>query len=500
MIDVVTSLASAATLEGAMMVVATVAACILVTMIPDCLQDKRVNTPGCSQWNHVGATIVALWNYTRIYDWLLEQTIKYGGTWRFHILSQPAYTCITDPTNVEHMLKTNFENYEKSDEFRSRMHELLGHGIFAADGAQWKTQRKTASHIFNVGNFRDNMCDVFARNGTVLVNRLENVKEGEFIDMQDLFFRYTLDSIAEIAFGVTLGSLSKDDVPFARAFDGAQLATNMRFFFPCWQLLKFFSPDEYRLRQGVAVMNDFAAAVIKARRAENMDTVRTKKDLLSLFLARKDENGEAFSDEYLRDLIMNFMIAGRDTTAIALSWALFETSRSERVEQKLLEEFASLNGSRTYDEIKALPYSEAVITETLRLYPSVPKDGKLAVDDDVLPDGSFVPKGTWLVYVPYVMGRLEKNWPDQPLEFKPERFIKEDGSCDKPSPYLFTAFQAGPRTCLGQTMAYVEAKTVLATILPRFKFALKPGHNVTYVNSLVMPMRYGLPMSVEKRA
>jgi cytochrome P450 len=179
-------------------------------------------------------------------------------------------------------------------------------------------------------------------------------------------------------------------------------------------------------------------------------------DLLSLYLERSSEEG--ISDEELRDIIMNFLIAGRDTTANALSWAFYRLSIHPEVQQKAYDEVLRLGTEFNLDMplspsphaeedadlgpefpfacIQKMDYIEAFCMEVLRLYPSVPKIGKYALTDDVLPDGTIVKEGMMVVFSPWVMGRTEKLW-EQCNEFRPERFLENK----KPSPYVFTAFQ-----------------------------------------------------------
>lgn len=179
-------------------------------------------------------------------------------------------------------------------------------------------------------------------------------------------------------------------------------------------------------------------------------------DLLSLYMERSGSEG--VSDEELRDIILNFLIAGRDTTSNALSWALYRLCIHPEVQQRAYEEVVELGAefnlahplSPAEDQeghsgvgqelpfacLQRMHYIEAFCMEVLRLYPSVPKIGKYALVDDVLPDGTVVKEGMMLVFCPWVMGRTERLWSNC-FEFRPERFLENK----KPSPYTFTAFQ-----------------------------------------------------------
>eukprot|EP00624_Nannochloropsis_granulata_P004898 evm.model.NODE_34730_length_4114_cov_12.519445.1 len=198
-------------------------------------------------------------------------------------------------------------------------------------------------------------------------------------------------------------------------------------------------------------------------------------DLLALFMMRTDSDGNPFSVDYLRDIVVNMTIAGRDTTAYALAWALYllathpEVQIKARAEAQAAYAKAEDEGKElSYETIDRLNYLDAVFTEVLRLYPSVPKNPKCVCRDDVLPDGTPVRAGSYVMYVPYVMARLPELWGPEPEKFDPDRHLQ---GRHRPSPYLWPAFQAGPRTCLGQKLAYMEAKAVLCALLASFEFA-----------------------------
>lgn len=185
---------------------------------------------------------------------------------------------------------------------------------------------------------------------------------------------------------------------------------------------------------------------------------------------------------------MNFVIAGRDTTACLLSWTFFVLSTHPDLQAKLMEEVDKVLPNKKSPSFKAvaansMPYLHGFIYEILRVYPPVPFDSKCAQVDDVLPDGTKVPKGATLVFLPYAMGRDPARYPD-PLVVRPERWIP----FVNPQPHEFPVFQAGPRICLGLEMAIFEAKVATIMLLQRFSFELVAGEKekVTYSNTLTM--------------
>jgi len=200
-----------------------------------------------------------------------------------------------------------------------------------------------------------------------------------------------------------------------------------------------------------------------------------------------------FSDKYLRDILMNFLIAGRDTTAILLTWTFYLLAIHKDKEDKLIEEIERVLAGEepSYDKVKEMPYLKAVLDETLRLYPPVPSNIKQAAQDDVLPNGWVVRKGLELQFNAYTVHRRPELWGPDADEFVPERWL-EEGFDKKIHPYQYFPFHAGPRLCLGKNMAYLEAQLLICQILQNFRIRLAPGHIVKKSKSITLTVQNGL--------
>ncbi|KAF8776441.1 hypothetical protein HU200_003143 [Digitaria exilis] len=447
---------------------------------------------GPRSWPVVGATMEQLRNYHRMHDWLVEYLSKH----RTVTVDMPftSYTYIADPVNVEHVLKTNFTNYPKGDVYRSYMDVLLGDGIFNADGELWRKQRKTASFEFASKNLRD-----FS---------------------------------AIVGFGVEIGTLSPDlpENSFAQAFDAANIIVTLRFIDPLWRLKRFFHVgSEALLEQSIKLVDEFTYSVIRRRKAEIVEARASgKQEKLG---EAGEESGGLGDDKSLRDVVLNFVIAGRDTTATTLSWFTYMAMTHPDVGEKLRRELCAFEAERareegvalvpvagagddddvafaarvaqfasllSYDSLGKLVYLHACVTETLRLYPAVPQDPKGILEDDVLPDGTKVRAGGMVTYVPYSMGRMEYNWGPDAASFRPERWINDDGAFRNASPFKFTAFQAGPRICLGKDSAYLQMKMALAILCRFYRFQLLEGHPVQYRMMTILSMAHGLKVRVSR--
>ncbi|CAO3658261.1 unnamed protein product [Umbelopsis ramanniana] len=312
-----------------------------------------------------------------------------------------------------------------------------------------------------------------------------------------------------LGFGEDLGALrSEAKLPFAESFDEAQVRTSRRMMLPFWQarekISRILKPWETPMSYHIKVVNDYATSVVQKRRAE-VEAGVEKHDLLTRFFGTLDENGQPLNEKQLRDIILNFIIAGRDTTAQALSWGMYAIMGHPEVEKKLLQEImenitddVEKNPAEFYEVVKNMKYIHATFYEILRLYPPVPANSKYALGDDVWPDGTVIRKGDHINWSPYSMGRLESIWGPDAKEFKPERWIV-NGELKRVPQGVWPVFHAGPRVCLGQNLATLESIVVLSMMLKNYQFKLVPGQTITYLVSITMPMKNGMQVYVEKR-
>lgn len=416
-----------------------------------------------------------------------------------------------DPAVVRHILKDNFDNYIKPRYLKKCVQDLVGEGIFAVShgphsedsGASWTLQRKTAAKVFTNNNFNSKIYSSLAAHAELtskVIDRKLADDATKPIDMQALMFQFTLDSIGDIGFGVELDSLNKHSA-FAHAFDRAQDLCLKRFYVkPFWDspLGPYMYKDEPEIAELIRTLNDAMFDIVKHRRENPREL---GDDILSLFLQEK----LGFSDAELRDVVFSFIIAGRDTTAALLSFCLLMLAKHPEWQQVLFDEITakrqSVAGKTALpaQELATMKQLHGVVMETLRLYPPLPTDSKEACEDDVLPGGFKVPKGTRVAFEPYLMARTPSLWGDDCLEFKPDRWSQMK---TMPSPYEFPVFQAGPRICLGESMAKFEAQLMLAYLVERYTFAFPADvqpESKTYVPGLTIKVKDGLHLVVKKR-
>ena len=216
--------------------------------------------------------------------------------------------------------------------------------------------------------------------------------------------RYTLESFAEIAFGERPGLLDDNmkSLQWAAAYDIVQNISTARFSSPIWELKKLLQiGNEKVLSDNIKLINEYASSVIAKRKQHNNNKqLIDKPDLLSRFINYSIEHNQHLTDRELRDVVINFIVAGRDTTACMLTWATYELSQHPEWQDKLLSvintvhtDSSSISDIDRYDACSSIPLIQAFLHETLRLHPSVPMDSKEAVNDDTLPDGTFIAAG-----------------------------------------------------------------------------------------------------------
>lgn len=491
---------------------------IWFTFISRSLRGPRV-------WPLLGSLPGLIENSERLHDWIFDNLRACGGTYQTCIWAVPflakkqgLVTVTCDPKNLEHILKTRFDNYPKGPKWQAVFHDLLGQGIFNSDGDTWRFQRKTAALEFTTRTLRQAMARWVSRAIKLRFCPILETAElnGEPVDLQDLLLRLTFDNICGLAFGQDpqTCALGLEENGFASAFDRATEATLQRYILPeaIWKVKKWLRLGmEVNMSRSLEHIQEYLSTVIKDRKLELLSQQKDGNphdDLLSRFMKK-----ESYSDSFLQHVALNFILAGRDTSSAALSWFFWLVIQNPTVEEKILREICTVlletRGDDVatwmvdplgFEEADRLVYLTAALSETLRLYPSVPEDAKHVVRDDVLPDGTFVPAGSSVTYSIYSTGRMRSAWGDDCLEFRPERWLSPDGRrFVKPETFKYVAFNAGPRICLGKELAYLQMKSIAAAVLLRHRLTVVSGHRVEQKMSLTLFMKYGLMVKVERR-
>lgn len=410
-----------------------------------------------------------------------------------------------DPENIKALLATQFEDFSLGIR-HSTFKPLLGDGIFTLDGSGWKHSRTMLRPQFA----REQVAHVklLEPHVQMLAKQIRKYNHQKF-DIQELFFRLTVDSATEFLFGESVESLNDGTVAtnrdfidfdgkagFAEAFNNAQawIATRNTF-----QKLGFLVNNK-EFRESVAHVHRFTDYFVNSALELSLEELDKKSRNGYIFLyelAKQTRNPKV-----LRDQLLNIMLAGRDTTAGLLSFTFFELARNPDIWEKLKEEiytkFGSGDESRvediTFESLKKCEYLKAILNEALRLYPSVPQNFRYSTRDTSLPKGGgpdgqspiFIPKSQTVVYSVYSTQRDPKYYGKDANVFRPERWL---GPETRKLGWAYLPFNGGPRICLGQQFALTEASYVvtrLAQMFPNlrsFDDKYPPKKNVTLTMS-----------------
>ncbi|KDP46287.1 hypothetical protein JCGZ_10127 [Jatropha curcas] len=459
----------------------------------------------------IGCLISFYKNQSRLLDWYTELISKSAtSTIVVNRLGARRTIITANPQNVEYILKTNFNNFPKGKPFTEILGDFLGYGIFNVDGELWNSQRKLASHEFTAKSLREFFISTLEEEvDKGLSPVFESLAEtGEVFDLQELLRRLAFNMICKVSLGIDRRCLdpSLPVSPLARAFDMASEICARRATAPMYLVWKFKRclgiGSEKMLKDAVQRVHQYVSKVIVNREKmileQGENNNNQNQDLLSrLILARHEE-------KVIRDMVVSFIMAGRDTTSAAMTWLFWLLSCHPDIEQEVFKETNIIKERKfDYDSLKELRFLKACLCESMRLYPPVVWDSKHALVDDLLPDNTHVRAGDRVTYFPYGMGRMEALWGKDCLEFKPNRWFLEpeqSSSLKKVCPYKFPIFQAGPRVCLGKEMAFIQMKYVVASILRQFEIRPVSSDRPVFVPRLTAHMAGGFRVVVRKRS
>ncbi|WCJ40003.1 cytochrome P450 family 96 subfamily A polypeptide 1 [Euphorbia peplus] len=467
-------------------------------------------------WPLLGMIPSVLFHKSRIYDFVTDILLQTNGTFMFKgpLLCGMDFLITSDPLNVHHILTKNFSNYPKGHDFNQILETLLGNGIFNADSDSWRTQRTMIYSLVKDKRFEIALqTSLHHKISKSLFLVLDHACEfGNEVDMQDMFQRFNFDNMCKLVFGVDPHTLSMDfpQVPFQKAFDDVGRVVVYRHLVPSvvWKLQRWLQiGEEKKMTKACNVFDHFVKQCIQTKQVQVQDEkIVNEFDALTYFLEMENE---LVSDKFIRDMSINLLFAGRDTTSAALSWTFWLIGMNPSSQKKLMEEMEQHFGCVTDDKLqffdfetmKKLVYLDAVICEVLRLYPPVPFGHKVSIDSDVLPRGHHVARNTKVLYSMYSMGRMKEIWGEDCLEFKPERWISESGGIKHYPSYKFIAFNSGPRTCLGKEKVFLQMKAIVCGIVWNYSIELIGDElqDCSPSTSAILHQKTGLKVRVYKR-
>ena len=381
---------------------------------------------------------------------------------------------IADPSTMKRVMSSNLKNYAKDLEFSyAPFLEILGTGLVTSGGDTWRKMRGHISKALRV-EILDEIIAIATRAVERLCSKLDAVKgKGESVDMENEFRLLTLQVIGEAILSL---SPEESDELFPSLYLPIMDECNRRSLSPWRSFLP--TPEWFAHRRRVRQLDDAIVDIIRARWQKKTRGESVPDDILERVLDQVDakEYGVEVETQLCYE-IKTFLLAGHETSAAMLTWTLYElvnnaaamgrvTSEADRVFGKLKRDALP-----TRDALASLEYSVAALKETLRLYSVVPVVTRVAVEDDDL-GGVRVPAGTTVIMSLQGVHHREDLWPD-PLAYKPERFL----DVDENEGFKFLPFIQGPRNCLGQYLALLEARVVLCSLVKRYRFEHASGEN-----------------------
>ncbi|KAK3166833.1 hypothetical protein OEA41_009958 [Lepraria neglecta] len=392
-----------------------------------------------------------------------------------------------EPENLKSVLATDFKSWRLGEEREKVMAPFLGEGIFTSDGAAWQHSREMLRPNFVRSQVGD--CEMFERHVQQLIKAIPG--DGGMVDLQPLFLSLSLDVATEFLFGQSTNTLSPDGgtaetKEFARAFDhvmnawGGQdqgwemfVGLMVGLFLPNWKL-----KGEYR------IVHDYVdglveRAVVKKGRYEYEKENSEKRFAFpgGRYIFLFELLDQTTDKVKIRSELLNILLAGRDTTAALLSNVWFELSKRPAVWDKLQREVSSLNGEfPTFEQLKEMKFLRAILNESLRLYPIVPENSRMAVVDTVLPVGGgedgkspiFVKNGQMAHWSVYVMHRRKDIYGEDAEEYRPERWLDGEEGKGLRVGWEYLPFNGGPRICIGQQFALTEASYITVRLMQEF--------------------------------
>lgn len=410
---------------------------------------------------------------------------NYGDIVPFRLGLTPA-CLITHPAFITQILKER-DAFIKSRGFRA-LHTLLGDGLLTNEGDSWFRQRRLAQPAFHrrrITGYSSIMVDYTQQ-------MLAEWNTGEARNIHADMMRLTLGIVMKAIFNQDISTREAETVANALDVAMAWFDSKRRQNFLIWEW--FPRPENIRYRSAISEMDNTIYTIIRDRRENEADP----GDLLSMLMAARDEDdGTGMSDQQLRDEIATLMLAGHETTANTLSWTWMLLAQNPEANAKLYAEIDRVLAGRSpnHADLAQLPYANAVIKESMRLYPPVSLLGREAVEDTEIGD-YLVPKGCLLFLSQWVMHRSSHYFDDADT-FRPERWLSD---LEKQLPRgVYFPFGDGPRVCIGKGFALMEAVLVLATVAQKYRLTLVPDNEIVPQPSITLRPEHGIQVMIESR-
>ncbi len=401
------------------------------------------------------------------------------GTWPAVLLNHSDY--------AEYVLVKNHRNFIKFPFFFRHVGAIFGQGLLTSEGEVWQRQRRLmapAFHAQRLAGYGDTMVRYSER-------MLESWQPGDVRDVHAEMMALTLRIAAKTLFDA---DTDEDVAEIGQAFDAVaeEIAVRIPRLFRIPDAVP--TPGNVRYRRGVRRIDRLVTRIIQGRRQHPGD----RGDLLSMLMAARDDEGQSMTDRQLRDEVITLLLAGHETTALALSWTWHLLSQHPDADATLAAELRDVLGGRapSVSDLPNLRFTEQAVTEAIRLYPPAWGFGRQAIADCEI-GGYAIPAGTTIIISPWVLHRDPRHF-ERPTEFRPERW---SGDLARQLPrFAYIPFGGGPRICIGNRFAMMESVLILATAAQRFRLEWQSDHPVVPLPSITLRPKGGVWVEAVPRA
>jgi cytochrome P450 len=418
----------------------------------------------------------------------LDAAERYGDL--VHLKAGPYHGfLVSNPADIKHVLQDNARNYHKSPLYE-RLRDGIGNGLLTSEDSFWLRQRRLAQPAFHRQRLMS-MADAMVTCTEQMLEQWDRTASlGATIDVVAEMMALTQAIIVRTMFstdlGATAGIVNRTWPVINRRIGETFWSTKLETTLPL--------PANLRFWRALRELETVVYRIIADRR----ETRRDETDLLSMLLsARDEETGAGMTDRQLCDEVLTMLLAGHETTSLALSWTYYLLSQHPDVEQSITDEVDQVigKGRPSFLHLDRLTCTRRAIEESLRLYPPAWGFSRQAIGDDEI-GGYRVPRGSLVFLIPFVIHRRPTLWPD-PERFDPNRFAPEHESA-RPR-FAYIPFGGGPRGCIGNQFAMVEAQLIVAAIAQRYRLELVPDQDIRPEPLITLRPAPGIRAFLKKR-
>ena len=416
---------------------------------------------------------------------LSKYTERYGGTFRFYVGGLKEAIVTIDPAVIQHVLKTNAENYQKSHIQVKRMGHFLGKGLLTTHGEAWRTQRRLIQKGFDRKQL-EALSSIMQDSLSESLRDFDRAIRSGPVDIYTHLMKMTFTMVARSLFGA---QLKDEDIELI-----SHTICTVQEFIVRQTLQPYLNPwfevsGELRRHEEMRARADgILMAYIKSRRRQPPG-----HDLLQTLMDARYSDGHGMSDEMVLSESMQLLVAGHETSSNALSWLFYLLGTHPACLARVRQEFESLLGDApvSFGDVPRFEYSTQVIMEALRLYPPFWMIDRIAVADDRVGDIA-IPRGSTVIVYVYGAHHAPRYWPN-PETFDPERFAKANEK--QPAAFTHLPFGGGPRGCIGGNYAMLQILMILSELLRKYDFQLTPGQTIEARPMVILRPKHGIRMA-----